>query len=774
MNDETRDIIRRRIEISGRVQGVGFRPFVFRLAREHGLAGHVGNDVRGVFIEIEGKSKRVDAFIAALPEAAPPLADIASIETSVCDTNGDTEFLIDRSSYVGERSVEISPDVATCPDCLGEVFDAADRRHGYPFTNCTNCGPRYSIISSTPYDRPNTTMRSFIMCPTCQSEYDDPADRRFHAQPNACPVCGPELRLVDTHGNDLSGVPIRTLALHLRNGRIAAIKGLGGFHLAVRADDDAAVQRLRERKGREAKPLALMVGSIEAADTIVDLCDAARKAMLHWSRPIVLAPRRSGCNIAASVAPDTEMLGVMLPYTPFHHLLFAQWHGPLVMTSGNPSEEPLCHDNDEALRRLSDIADVFLLHNRPIERPIDDSVMLAVDLGSDHSAIITPIRRSRGFVPQPIRLPESSGTPVLAVGGELKSTVCVLSGDRAVLSEHLGELSNPAAYRNFTAAIDRLCSLLDVRPEAIAYDLHPDYAAHRYARNRPERLFGVQHHHAHAVSCLAEHGLTGEAIGIVCDGTGYGTDGAIWGCEIMRFDAADFDRTAHLRYFPLPGGDTAAAETWRPALGLLHETFGADLFEVSGKLFKEVDEETLQLTTARLTSHDARLPRTSSLGRLFDAASFILGICSCNRYEAEAAIRLEHAAGKRPAKPLPLPLSETNNGLSPLIDFAPLLRALVEQLKNGRDREELAAAFHESIAAALYSAAAVIAARFGINRVVLSGGCFANRRLLSRLNELLLDGGFEVLIHKKVPCGDGGLALGQAVVAAERLKREDQ
>lgn len=770
MTDDSRDIIRQRIEISGRVQGVGFRPFVYRQAKKHGLAGLVGNDVRGVFIEVEGVRASVEAFVDELPDAAPPLADIASIESSECKIVGDKEFRIDRSSASGDRTVEISPDVATCPDCLREIFDPENRRFGYPFTNCTNCGPRYSIIKSTPYDRPSTTMHSFVMCPACQAEYDDPADRRFHAQPNACPVCGPQLSLVDAEGNELSDDPIKSLAKFLQDGQIAAIKGLGGFHLAVRADDESAVQRLRKRKGREAKPLALMVASIEVAGEIVELSNASQEAMLHWSRPIVLAPRKPDCTIAESVAPDTEMFGVMLPYTPFHYLLFAEGLGPLIMTSGNPSEEPLCHDNHEALRRLGHIADVFLLHNRPIERPIDDSVVLAADLGPEKHSIVTPIRRSRGFVSQPIRLPESSNNSVLAVGGELKSTVCVLSGDRAVLSEHLGELSNPAAYRNFTTAAERLCSLLDVQPDAIAYDLHPEYASHRYALKRPEKLVGVQHHHAHAVSCLAEHGETGDAIGIICDGTGYGIDGAIWGCEIMQFDEVNFDRAAHLRYFPLPGADAAASETWRPALGLLHETFGDRWIEKCKGIFEDIDEEALNLTADRISSNDARLPKTSSLGRLFDAASFIIGICRHNRYEAEAAIRLEHAAGKRVARPLPFPLT-ANDEESSMLDFAPLIQALIERVQNGDDSADLAAAFHESVAVALHHAAAQAAKKSGLNRIALSGGCFANRRLLSRLNELLLDDGFEVLIHKKVPCGDGGLALGQAVVAAERLKR---
>jgi hydrogenase maturation protein HypF len=753
---------------------------VYRLAREMGLAGHVGNDPRGAFIEIEGPPAEIEGFAARLKSELPAIADITEMDVADIPPLGESGFRILTSSSEGEQKAQITPDTATCDDCLRELLDPADRRHRYPFINCTTCGPRYSIIQAVPYDRCNTTMSVFTMCPDCQAEYDDPANRRFHAQPNACPVCGPRVWLADREGRDLEGDAIALAAERLRAGEIVAVKGLGGFHLACRADSDDAVDELRRRKGREAKALAMMVGSLDAAREIVELDDAAVLALTAPARPIVLAPKRPGAPVADSVAPTSECFGVMLPYTPLHALLFAEGRArALVMTSGNPSAEPLCCDNDEALRRLGDIADVFLMHDRDIERRVDDSVVMAVALSGEARTL--PIRRARGFAPAPVQVTVEAERPVLALGAELKSTVCLLSGADAVVSEHLGELSNPAAYRNFIGTLDCFERLLDVRPEVIAYDLHPDYAATRHARTLGLPSTAVQHHHAHVVACMADNGLAGRVIGVACDGTGYGSDGTIWGCEVLVCDEADFERAGHLRPFPLLGGDRAAIETWRPAVGLLHGTYGSDWSDRSdlSDVVRRIDAGALALAKARLDSDDARVVRTSSLGRLFDAAAFILGVCDRNRCEAEAPMALEALAGaaRETRKAGTGTSSLRSAGASPrfslAIDFAPLVRALVDGTKSGRPVAELARMFHETVALMIAECVGHVAEQTGLTRVMLSGGCFANRLLLTRLWELLESRGLEPYTHRAVPPGDGGVALGQAVCAAARMKKGD-
>ena len=853
--------IRRRLDVRGRVQGVGFRPFVYRLALEEGLAGMVGNDTRGVYIEAEGVPEAVDRFTARLRDELPPLARIASLETRETPPRHERAFRIVPSVTAGRHEAEIAPDIATCGDCLRELLHPADRRYRYPFINCTNCGPRYSIVLAVPYDRPNTTMARFRMCPACQAEYDDPANRRFHAQPNACPVCGPRLWMANPGGELLEGDPVGLCAAMLREGRIVAIKGLGGFHLACRADDDEAVARLRERKSREAKPFAVMAGSPEMARRLILLDtpeEAARKrreettpatrsaqdrilspietVLLDRARPIVLAPKRPGAPVSGHVAPNNACFGIMLPYTPLHHLLFAEGLGPLVMTSGNATEEPLSCANDEALRRLSHIADAFLLHDRDIARRVDDSVVLAISFWSaqamlapcsppampassppamlmaeseygglspqsqrlEHgsstpkSVAILPIRRARGFVPEPIAVPKEAGRPVLAVGGELKSAICVLSGRNAVVSEHLGELSNPAAFRNFVETIGQFKKLLKIEPEIVACDLHPDYAATRYAQRTCAGkkagggellLVPVQHHHAHIVSCMAENGVTGRVIGVACDGTGYGTDGQIWGCEILVCEEGEFERVGRLCYYPLPGGDAAARDTWRPAVSLLVETFGPEWKSAAGHVLKRGDSQALELSAARLLAWKARqesgasgvgpaVPLTSSLGRLFDAAAFLLGVCSRNRYEAEAAMSLEAQAGCcESAEPLPFAIigagsssPGSEEGLQ--LDFRPLVRALVEQGAQGRPVPEIARAFHETLVAMLAEAVDRTSRATGLKRVALSGGCFANQILLQGLWQRLAASGHEVFVHRAMPAGDGGMALGQAVIAA--------
>jgi hydrogenase maturation protein HypF len=778
------------LQVSGRVQGVGFRPFVYRLARQMGLGGRVGNDSHGAFIEIEGATGTVARFRERLTDELPPLASISEVRIEPLEPTGEQTFHIEESEDDGTQDAEITPDTALCGDCRRELFDPADRRYRYPFINCTNCGPRYSIIHSVPYDRPGTTMARFTMCPACQAEYDDPANRRFHAQPNACPACGPQVWLTDAKGTvladrtagpprpsapptDAREDPVRMTAALIRAGRIVAIKGLGGFHLACRADDHEVVARLRTRKARESKPLALMVADLATARSLATIDEATAAALLDITRPIVLAPRKESPLVCPQVAPGTDLLGIMLPYTPLHEILFAEGLGPLVMTSGNPSEEPLCADNAEALARLGSIADAFLLHDRDIERRVDDSVVLAAS-GRDPAApaALLPLRRARGFAPAPIRVPVEASRPVLALGAELKSTICVLAGTTAIVSEHLGELANAKAYRNFAATLDRFQRLLRVRPAVLACDLHPEYAATRYAhalaREHALDLVDVQHHHAHMASVMAEHGLAGRALGICCDGTGFGTDGTIWGCELLVGDAAGFTRAGHLRCFRLPGGDAAARETWRPALSLLHDCFGPDAPEIDAAMAGRVPAAALEMTSRRLQG-TGRLPLTSSLGRLFDAVAFLLGLATDNRHEAEAAMALEAAARTCPgAEPLTFDLSGGEDGPGdPLqLDVRPTLRDLLAGTLRGENPGKLARAFHETLAAGLAAAAVRIAGSAGLDRVALSGGCFANRLLLDSLVRRLETAGLNAVAHHRVPTGDGGVSLGQAVVAA--------
>ncbi len=761
--------VRRRLSVRGRVQGVGFRPFVSRLATELGLAGFVGNDMRGAFIEVEGAAGVVEMFATRLQQELPPLARITTIRAVQLPPEHQRGFHIDLSSAEGVQAAEVTPDVGTCDDCLAELADPADRRYRYPFINCTNCGPRYSIIHAVPYDRPNTTMAAFAMCPACQSEYDDPADRRFHAQPNACSVCGPCVRLVAPSGEDIGGDDaVATCAAMLQAGKILAIKGLGGFHLACRADDDQAVAALRVRKARETKPLAVMVASVESAGQCVRLDEATRGALTSPVRPIVLAPKRDGAPLSRHVAPGTDRFGVMLPYTPLHELLFAEGVGSLVMTSGNPSDEPLCADNGEALRRLGPMAHALLMHNRDIDRPIDDSVVAAATVvtPAGRTDRVQPMRRARGYVPGPVEVRVATERPILAVGGGMKSTVCLLSGSSAVVSEHLGKLTNPCAYRNFLVAIGRLGSLLQLTPGAVAHDMHPDYPATRYARELGLPATAVQHHHAHVVSCMADNGLTGRVVGVVCDGTGYGLDGAAWGCEVLVADAARFQRAAHLRYFALPGGDAAAIETWRPAASLLAEAFGPEWRQAGRHALARVGPDALALTERRLAV-GAKMPRTSSLGRLFDAGACLLGICGRNDHEARAAMAVEAAAREAgAAEPFAYDIIPQAGDGPMQFDVRPMIRELAHASRANADVPLLARRFHETIAAGLADCAVATAAAEGLDRVVLSGGCFSNGLLMELLSRRLSAEDCRVFIHKQVPAGDGGIALGQAVVAA--------
>ena len=710
---------RRGFRVTGTVQGVGFRPFVYGLAGRHGLAGFVRNDGGGVTIEVEGDASALDAFAAALTAEAPGLARVESVHAHPLPVRGETGFAIAASAAAGVTAL-VPPDVATCDECLRELHDPSDRRHRYPFINCTQCGPRFTIVRSLPYDRPNTTMAGFPLCADCRREYEDPGDRRFHAEPIACPVCGPRLSM-----------PLEQAVALLRDGAVVAVKGLGGYHLACAAADEAAVARLRVRKLRDEKPFAVMTAAPAA---LADLDETELALLRSPARPIVLARRRAGAAVAGSVAPATEWLGLLLPYTPLHHLLLGDFGGPLVMTSGNRSDEPIAVTDAEARERLDGIADAFLQHDRPIHRRCEDSVVRAA----------FPLRRSRGYTPSSLPLPVPARRPIVAVGAEWKSTFCVARAGSAYLSPHLGDLDSEPAYRAFQADLELYLAMLDVRPEAIACDMHPDYLASRWARERDPDAIEVQHHHAHAAACLAEHGLTGPALALVFDGTGYGPDGTLWGGELLRCDLEGFERVAHLDPVSLPGGAAAIREPWRTAAAYLEAARRPVPFSGWPQLRPVLG---------------VNAPRSSGMGRLFDAAAAILGVRERVSYEGQAAIELEQLAGAEPAVPYACAIS------GGVIAGADLIAAVHDDLADGRPRAQIAAAFHEGVAAV---AAAACAQAAEPHTVVLSGGTFQNLRLLASVRRRLEEAGFDVKSHAVVPPNDGGISYGQAAIAAAR------
>jgi hydrogenase maturation protein HypF len=707
---------RRRFRVLGVVQGVGFRPFVYGLAARHGLTGFVLNDGEGVVVEAEGETDALDRFAAAIAAEAPPLARVDSVTAESVPARGDREFRIETSAASG-RSALIPADVATCDDCLRELFDPRDRRYRYPFVNCTQCGPRFTIVVDVPYDRPKTTMAGFPLCENCRREYEDPTDRRFHAEPIACPVCGPQLSM-----------PLEDAVAVLLGGGILAVKGLGGYHLACDAGDESAVARLRARKVREDKPFAVMTAS---PDGLAHVAPEEQALLESRERPIVLVRRRSDAPLAPSVAPGTPWLGLVLPYTPLHHLLCSDFDGPLVMTSGNRSDEPIAFDDAEAAERLAGIADAFLVHDRPIHRRCEDSVVCAG----------FPVRRSRGFVPSALRLPVAARRPLVAAGAELKSTFCVARGDEAFLSAHLGDLDTELAYRAFATDLELYLRMLDVRPEVVAHDLHPEYLATKWAQEQDAELVGVQHHHAHAAACLAEHGETGPALAVVFDGTGFGTDGTLWGGELLRCDLTGFERVAHLEPVPLPGGEAAIREPWRVAAMHL-ERAGLPVPFARWELVR--------------ASLEVNAPLSSGMGRLFDAVAALLGLREQVTYEGQAAIELEQLAGDAGAAPYDWRFG----------DGTALIGLVHADLDAGRPRGQIAAAFHETVACA--TAEACAAAGDAV-LVVLSGGTFQNLRLLASTRRRLEELGFRVLSHERVPPNDGGISYGQAAVAAALL-----
>jgi len=757
-------VLRKAIDVTGLVQGVGFRPFVYRLANECNLAGFIANTPAGVSIEVQGPAESVAAFLARLPEEVPPLAKITSLVPRDVELQPDTTFLILSSRLDQPPKALISPDVAVCEDCLRELANPRDRRFRYPFINCTNCGPRFTIIRDIPYDRARTSMASFKMCSACQAEYDDPANRRFHAQPNACWDCGPQVQLFDDNGAHVDiGEPIREAARLLECGGIVAIKGLGGFHLACDPENDAAVDRLRERKRRVEKPFAVMVSRVEDAERFCIVEEAERKSLLSRERPIVLLPRRPEVHVAPGVAPRNRFLGIFLPYTPLHHLLFSSGRcDALVMTSGNLSEEPIAIDNDEAVQRLRGIADAFLVHNRDILRRCDDSVVRQAAVQTQK------LRRSRGFVPVPVAL-ESESQPILAVGGELKNTVCLVRGAEAFLSQHVGDLENLESYNFFEEAIEHLQRILEVQPKVIAYDLHPDYFSTKWALGRADaRLIGVQHHHAHIAACMAENHLDGKVIGIALDGTGYGTDGAIWGGEVLLADYASFQRVAHLDYVALPGGEAAIREPWRIAVSYLAKHYGKTLGGPEIPFVKELDRCNLDILL-QMIDRGVNSPLTSSCGRLFDAVAALIGLRATVNYEAQAAIELEMAAHEstdESAYPFELQFSEEvwRIGTRSLFDW------LLHDIRRGARVEDISRRFHNGLASLFVGLAEKLREAHGLNRVCLSGGCFQNILLFRLLLAGLRKQKFEVYFHTEVPAGDGGISLGQALVATHRLR----
>ncbi|MBE0577325.1 MAG: carbamoyltransferase HypF [Desulfuromonadales bacterium] len=747
---------RQKIIIEGIVQGVGFRPFIYQLAGRFGLDGSVCNDSRGVTIEVEGAADVLTRFVAAVRSEKPPLSSIQSVDIQALAVQGTAGFTILQSTLDESRRAQISPDTFVCDDCLNELFDSGDRRYRYPFINCTNCGPRYTIVTGIPYDRALTTMADFPLCADCRAEYEDPTSRRFHAQPNACPACGPQLQMFDAKGESLTvDDPLSGAIRRLKEGQILAVKGIGGYHLAVDAGNQDAVLELRQRKRRDEKPFALMVKSLEAAGNIAHVGVDEAGLLQGVERPIVLLQKKPDRTLAASIAPANRYLGVMLPYTPLHHLLLHDDFPALVMTSANLSDEPIAYEDDEARRRLSSVADVFLSHNRRIHTRTDDSIARVM---ADRPLLL---RRSRGFVPRAIALSGES-LPVLAVGAELKNTVCLTRGDRAFLSQHVGDLKNIEVYDSFRQTIKHLQTILEVRPERVAHDLHPDYDSTRYALEESGLpTVAVQHHHAHMASCLAEHGAEDPAIGVIFDGIGYGTDGHLWGGEFLVGDLRSCERVGHFRYQPMPGGDLATREPWRMALSYLQAAYTE--LPVDSPAFNNITPADLRLV-AQAVSRGINAPMSSSCGRLFDAVAAMLGLRQRASYEGQAALELEMSADPHANQLLPYELF--NEGGQIIFDPLLMVRDIFEQQKQGADPATLAGRFHASLAAMTLDVCEELRSRTALQRIVLSGGVFQNCLLTEMTLARLEDSGFEVLMHSLVPPNDGGLALGQAVVAA--------
>ena len=775
-------LTRHHYKINGIVQGVGFRPFVYRLANERALTGWVRNSPAGVEIEIQGSAGLLASFECALSSEAPPLSDISTIIKEVIPVSATQGFSI-LPSTDGEPDIQIAPDSALCSDCLREMFDPSDRRFRYPFITCTNCGPRYSIITAIPYDRPNTTMAGFPLCPDCQGEYQNPLDRRFHAQPIACHTCGPQMSLVTAQGAIMAARDesvVQAVQL-LKNGAIIAVKGIGGYHLAVDACNHAAVERLRERKKRDEKPFAVMAADIETARTLVQMDEREERLLCSPEAPIIIVKKRHGTLLSLLIAPHNGWLGLMLPYAPLHHLLMQNNFIALIMTSGNISDEPVAFEDNEALHRLSGIADYFLLHDRPIHIRSDDSIV-RVFQGK-------PLfyRRARGYAPRAVAIPFAV-PPLLAVGAELKSAVCYADGTRAVLSQHIGDLQNSATFDSFSHIATHLSRLLAIKPIRIACDLHPDYLSSRYAEDSGLPLIRVQHHHAHMASCMAENGLDGEAIGIIFDGTGYGADGTIWGGEFLVGGYDSYRRAGHFRAAALPGGDAAVREPWRMALSYLYQALGDAAFTIDHPVARILPEGERSLF-AQMLRRGINSPLTTSCGRLFDAVAALLNLRHTVSYDGQGAIELEALAetdSDFKSKSPPAPLSQrggynhpsqggeysftiVHHETMPLqVDFSPMFTDILADITHGIPSATIAHRFHQTVASAATEVCLRIAAATGLNRVIFSGGVFQNRLLTKMIYTALSQKGLHVFTHRLVPPNDGGIAVGQAAIAARR------
>jgi hydrogenase maturation protein HypF len=754
-----------RISARGVVQGVGFRPFVYQLATKHNLKGWVCNTSEDVKIEVQGESKDLKHFLSELQNNAPPLAHIEKISVTYHTPTDYTSFEI-RLSITEEGKYQlVSPDIATCPECLSEILSPEDRRYHYPFTNCTNCGPRFTIIEDVPYDRPKTTMRYFQMCPDCQAEYDNPIDRRFHAQPNACPKCGPRLELLDTRGNHVETSDVIAAASRLlKDRKILAIKGLGGFLLACDATSEKAVQLLRQRKRRPFKPLAIMVADMEEAKRHCLVSEEEEKLLTSSQSPIVLMWWKPDSTVCQAVAPNLKYLGVMLPYTPLHHILLREVGLPLVMTSGNISEEPIAKDNDEAIRRLSGIADYFLVHNRDIYARYDDSVTV-IERGE-----VQLTRRARSYAPFPIHLPFTA-KQVLGCGAEEKNNFCLTKDNYAFVSQHIGDMENLETLEHFQNTLALYKKLFRIEPEIVAYDLHPEYLSTKYALELGNqfshlKLVPVQHHHAHIVSCMVDNKVKNPVIGVALDGTGYGSDGRIWGGEFLVVDYKGFQRMGHLEYLPLPGGVAAIKRPYRTAIGYLLRLLGGNFLSSKLAFLKKVDAVEIELIKRQIHA-GLNSPLNSSLGRLFDAVSALLDVRGEIDYEGQAAVELEMAAYDAVDKVGndSYPYSIIEHDGTNIVQLKELLSAIVEDLYQDVSKATISARFHNTIARMICEMCQLIAKSTGINRVALSGGVFQNRLLLRKVVPLLESAGFSVLTHKQVPCNDGGISLGQAVIA---------
>lgn len=754
------------IQVRGIVQGVGFRPFVFSEANRHSLRGNVFNNTSGVLIDVEGEDADIAQFVERIKSNPPPRSVVDAVECTnhLGPAYYDT-FRIIETNTAGQPIVSISSDIATCQDCLGELFDTANRRYRYPFINCTNCGPRFTIVEDVPYDRARTTMREFRMCDACREEYENPHDRRFHAEPTACHRCGPQLSLLSSNGRPVSGKPGEDALARARGllqaGNVVAIKGIGGFHLACDAFDDEVISKLRRRKYREDKPFAIMAASIEEIRQHCYVSPEEECLLLSEFRPIVLLERLDTSQVPRSVAPGVNTLGFMLPYAPLQHLLLEGLGGPLVMTSANISDEPICYEDGDAFGRLSGIADFFLLHDRRIHVRSDDSVVRA------YAGRAMMLRRSRGYAPAPIKTAFTFARQILACGAELKNTFCLTRDDHAFVSHHIGDLENLETFNSFKQGIEHFSRLFNIHPEVIAYDLHPEYLSTKYALSLDDNLtrVGIQHHHAHIASCMADNRIDGDVIGVAMDGLGFGSDGRLWGGEFFVANLVEASRIAHLDYVPMPGGAKAIRQPWRMAAVYLQRAMGDDYLKLDLPYVSELDHRQLN-TLQRMAATGTNSPETSSIGRLFDAVASLLRVRNFVNYEGQAAIELESIADKECSAGYEFRISEDGR----LLGAEPVIQRVVEDLLDGVSPAQVSAKFHIGVANLIASQARRIRGEHRLNRVALSGGVFQNMFLLRKTSQLLARDGFEVFTHSRVPPNDGGISLGQAAIANARIE----